>query len=85
MAVAEALKRGLPVAVTAGGAAGSLVTPEAGAVCPPGDHVNLSKALRRLIFGAALRHNIAEAAWQVGRTLPSWQMQAREFAQALVV
>jgi glycosyltransferase involved in cell wall biosynthesis len=85
MVVAEALKRGLPVAVTAGGAAGSLVTPEAGAVCPPGDHVNLSKALRRLIFGAALRHNIAEAAWQVGRTLPSWQMQAREFAQALVV
>jgi glycosyltransferase involved in cell wall biosynthesis len=85
MAVAEALKRGLPVAVTAGGAAGSLVTPEAGAVCPPGDHINLSKALRRLIFGAGLRRTIAEAAWQVGRSLPSWRTQAREFAQALVV
>ncbi len=35
MAVAEALKRGLPVAVTAGGAAGNLVTPEAGVVCHP--------------------------------------------------
>ncbi len=83
MAVAEALKRGLPVAVTAGGAAGSLVTPEAGVVCQPGDHINLSKALRRLIFDATLRHDMAEAAWQVGQTLPSWQTQAREFAQAL--
>ena len=36
MAIAEALKRGLPVAVSAGGAAGDLVTPEAGVVCPAG-------------------------------------------------
>jgi glycosyltransferase involved in cell wall biosynthesis len=83
MAIAEALKRGVPVAVTAGGAAGHLVAPEAGAVCPVGDHTNLSKALRRMIFGSALRRTMAEAAWQVGRTLPDWQTQAREFAQAL--
>ena len=70
MAVAEALKRGVPAAVTAGGAAGSLVTPESGVVCPAGDHTNLSKALRRLIFGTALRREMAEAAWQVGQTLP---------------
>jgi glycosyltransferase involved in cell wall biosynthesis len=83
MAIAEALKRGVPVAVTDGGAAGRLVTPEAGVVCPVGDRVNLSKALRRLIFGSALRRDMAEAAWQVGRTLPSWETQVREFAQAL--
>jgi glycosyltransferase involved in cell wall biosynthesis len=83
MAIAEALKRGVPVAVTAGGAAGHLVTPQAGAVCPVGDHTNLSKALRRMIFGAELRRTMAEAAWQVGQTLPDWQTQAREFAQAL--
>ena len=35
MVVAEALKRGVPVAVSAGGAAGSLVTAESGVVCPP--------------------------------------------------
>ena len=52
MAIAEALKRGVPVAVSAGGAAGNLVTPESGVVCPAGDHINLSKALRRMIFGA---------------------------------
>jgi glycosyltransferase involved in cell wall biosynthesis len=83
MAVAEALKRGLPVAVGGGGAATSLVPPEAGVVCQPGDHINLSKALRRLIFDATLRRDVAKAAWQVGQTLPSWQTQVGKFAQAL--
>ena len=83
MAIAEALKRGLPVVVSGGGAAGSLVPPEAGAVCQPGDHVNLSKALRRLIFDATLRHNVAEAAWRVGQTFPDWPTQVGRFAQAL--
>ena len=57
MAIAEALKRGVPVAVSAGGAAGNLVTPESGVVCPAGDHINLSKALRRMIFGTGLRRD----------------------------
>jgi glycosyltransferase involved in cell wall biosynthesis len=83
MAIAEALKRGVPVAVSAGGAAGNLVTPESGVVIPVGDHNNLSKALRRMIFGTTLRREMAEAAWQVGQTLPSWPTQVREFAQAL--
>jgi glycosyltransferase involved in cell wall biosynthesis len=83
MAVAEALKRGLPVAVGGGGATASLVPPEAGVVCHPGDHINLSKALRRLIFDATLRHGVAEAAYRVGQALPNWQTQAREFIQAL--
>jgi glycosyltransferase involved in cell wall biosynthesis len=83
MAIAEALKRGVPVAVTGGGAAGRLLTPEAGVVCPVGDQANLSKALRRLIFGKELRLGMAEAAWRVGQTLPSWRNQVREFAQAL--
>jgi glycosyltransferase involved in cell wall biosynthesis len=84
MAVAEALKRGLPIAVCSGGAAGALVTAEAGVSVPPGDHINLSKALRRLIFGSRLRHVMAEAAWQVGQSLPDWRTQARVFAEALV-
>jgi glycosyltransferase involved in cell wall biosynthesis len=83
MAIAEALKRGVPVAVSDGGAAGHLVTLEAGVVCPVGDQVNLSKALRRMIFGDDLRRGMAEAAWQVGQTLPGWHTQVREFVQAL--
>jgi glycosyltransferase involved in cell wall biosynthesis len=83
MVVAEALKRGLPVAVTAGGAAGALVGPEAGVVCPVGDQDQLSKALRRLIFSCELRQDMAEVAWQTGQALPSWQTQAALFAASL--
>ena len=83
MVVAEALKRGLPVVVTSGGAAGALVSPQAGVVCQPGDVVTLSKSLRRLIFDVELRREAAEAAWQIGQSLPGWDTQARAFAAAL--
>jgi glycosyltransferase involved in cell wall biosynthesis len=83
MAVAEALKRGLPVAVCAGGAAATLVEPEAGVVCEPGDQVQLSKALRRLIFSPSLRAEMGEVAWQVGQKLPHWDTQAQEFSKNL--
>jgi hypothetical protein len=43
----------------------------------------LSKALRRLIFDASLRADMAESAWQVGRALPSWSDQAVKLAAAL--
>jgi glycosyltransferase involved in cell wall biosynthesis len=83
MAIAEALKRGLPVAVTGGGAAGALVTPESGIVCPPGDDAALARALRRVMFDVALRREMAEAAWRVGEGLPDWPVQADAFAAAL--
>lgn len=83
MAVAEALKRGLPVAVTAGGAAAALVDAEAGVVCEPGDIEQYSKALRRLIFGAGLRREMGDVAWRVGQSLPGWDQQARLLAEAL--
>jgi glycosyltransferase involved in cell wall biosynthesis len=83
MAVAEAMKRGLPVAVTAGGAAAALVAPEAGVVCQPGDTEQYSKALRRLIFAPGLRSEMANAAWQIGQTLPSWEAQSRRFCEAI--
>jgi glycosyltransferase involved in cell wall biosynthesis len=83
MVIAEALKRGLPVAICGGGAAGALVTPDTGVVCPPGDIDQLSKALRRLIFDTGLRADLAESAWNFGQTLPGWQDQANSFAAAL--
>ncbi len=82
MVIAEALKRGLPVAVCNGGAAGALVAPETGAVCPVGDVTQLSRSLRRMIFDTALRASLAEAAWQAGQRLPDWPEQARAFAAA---
>ena len=83
MAIAEALKRGIPVAVTAGGSAGALVTPLSGVVCAPGDEVSLSKSLRRMIFDHDLRQALADAAWKESRALPDWTAQARAFAEAI--
>lgn len=83
MVIAEALKRGLPVVVTKGGAAGDLLTPDAGLACPVGDRDQLSKSLRRMIFGAELRRDIADEAWKLGQALPSWADQAALFASAL--
>ena len=80
--VAEALRRGLPVAVANGGAAAELVGPEVGVVVHPGDHDGLSKAMRRVIFDTALRADMAQAAWQLGRALPDWPTQAAKFAEA---
>jgi glycosyltransferase involved in cell wall biosynthesis len=83
MAFTEALRRGLPVAVTAVGAAPLLLPPDAGVICQPGDRDTLSKAMRRLIFSPELRHDMAEAAWRTGQTLPSWETQIGRFADAL--
>ncbi len=83
MAITEALRRGLPVAVTDGGAAGAMIRPEYGTVCPVDDVVQLSKTLRRLIFDTRLRSLMADAAWEFGQTLPDWPEQAALFATIL--
>jgi glycosyltransferase involved in cell wall biosynthesis len=83
MAIAEALKRGLPVAITKGGAAGALVPMMGGVACEVGDLVTYSKSLRRVIFDKPLRADMAEAAWQAGQALPGWATQARLFADAI--
>lgn len=82
-AVAEALRRGIPVVVTDGGEAGALVPAEAGAVCSVDDPATFGKCLRRLLFDHALRADMAEAAWQAGQQLPSWRQQAQAFAAIL--
>ena len=83
MAVAEAVRRGLPLAVTNGAAATEVIPPEGSVIVETGDHVQLSKALRRLIFSVPLRHELAEAAWQAGRTFQTWADQGRRFADLL--
>lgn len=83
VAIAEAMRRGLAVAVTNVGAVPALVGPRAGVVCVPGDVEQLSKAMRRLIFDRALQRDMAEAAWQSGQSLPSWNEQAACLAAVL--
>lgn len=70
-ATAAAMKRGLPVVIAGCAKSAPAIVPEAGAVAPPGDHAQLAKALRRMIFDRELRASMAEAAWQAGQKLPT--------------
>ena len=81
--VAEALRRGLPLAVTDFCANAVGATHAAAITAAPGDAEALSKGLRRMIFDAALRRYMADAAWSAGQALPTWEAQARAFAAAL--
>ena len=81
--IAQALRHGLPVAVTAGGAAAEILAPDYSVVAPVGDAVQLSKAMRRIIFDPALRADMADAAWRAGQLLPSWADQAAIFVGAV--
>ncbi len=83
VATAEALRRGLPVAVTSVGAVPVMVAPDAGVVCAVGDTEQMSKAMRRLIFDRPLRADIAAAAWQSSRDMPGWDTQAGQLADVL--
>jgi glycosyltransferase involved in cell wall biosynthesis len=83
MVAAEALARGLPVAITAGGAIADVVPVEASVVSPPGDVVSFTKGLRRLIFDGALRADMAAAAWHAGQRLPRWPERAAAFLAEL--
>lgn len=80
-AVNQALRQGMPVAVTT--AVAMAVTPACGVVVPVGDAVQLSKAIRRIIFDPALRADMADAAWRIGQTLPGWPEQAARFVEAV--
>ena len=83
MAVAEALARGLPLALTAGGALADLAPRDAAVICPPGDHNSLSRAIRRPIYDAGLREVMSDAAWRAGQRLPRWSDRAAAFAREI--
>ncbi len=78
--IAEAMRRGLPVAAMAGG---GMVPSAAGCVCAPDDEVTLSRSLRRMIFDTVLRAEMADASWKAGQALADWNAQARLFLAAI--
>jgi glycosyltransferase involved in cell wall biosynthesis len=83
MAAAEAMARGLPLAITAGGAIADIVPEDAAVVAAVDDHNALSRAMRRPIFDTGLRAAMAEASWRAGQALPRWPDRAAAFLKAL--
>ena len=83
MAAAEAMARGLPLALCKGGALAELMPEGAGVASPPGDSDSLSRALRRVIYDAPLRARMARASWEAGQALPRWEDRAAAFAAEL--
>lgn len=82
-AVAEALRRGIPIVVTDAADPGKLVPASAGAVVPLDDIATFGKCLRRLLFDRDLRHDMADAAWRTGQQLPDWRTRAQSFLATL--
>lgn len=84
MVLAEAMARGLPIICTTGGAASETVPDSAAIKVPPGDIDALSRALADAMGDKKLRGRLADASWEAGRQLPTWQETARRVAAALL-
>ncbi len=83
MVLADALRRGLPMICTTGGAAADTVPDGAALKIPPGDTEALAAALRNLLAAPAARRRLADAAYAAGLGLPSWNDTAAQVARAL--
>ena len=83
MVFAEAIARGLPIVACVAGAVTETVPPATGVLVPPDDPRALAEALRRLLSGHDARKRLGDAAWQHGKTLPSWETTAARVGEAL--
>lgn len=84
MVIAEAMARGLPIVTTAGGAAADTAHSSAALHVQPGNTSEMTAALRRALTDKRLRDNLADAAWEIGRTLPTWHETARRIAAVVL-
>ena len=84
MVIAEAMARGLPIVTTTGGAAADTAHSSAAIHVQPGNTAEMSAALRRALLDKKLRDGLADAAWEIGRTLPTWHETARRIAAVVL-
>ena len=83
MAFSEALSYGLPIVATTAGAIPHTVGPGAGMLVAPGDTGALCRALTAVLDGSALRKRMADAAWSMGNSLPTWREASQLFSDEL--
>jgi glycosyltransferase involved in cell wall biosynthesis len=84
MVLAEAMARGLPIVLAAGGAAADTAGDAAALHVEAGNVPELTSALSRALTDKKLRDRLADAAWDAGRTLPTWHETARRFAAVIL-
>ncbi len=84
MVLAEAMARGIPIVCTTGGAAAETVPDAAALKMPPGDVEALTRALRTALTEKRVRARLADASWEAGRALPTWNETARRIAAAIL-
>lgn len=83
MVFCEAIAHGLPIVGTNAGAIPETVPAGVGVLVPSDDVSALARALRRVIEDRGARREMAAAAREAARTLPTWQDSAKTFARAL--
>jgi glycosyltransferase involved in cell wall biosynthesis len=83
MAFAEALRHGLPIIGTTGGAIPEVVPEAAGLLTAPGDAPQLAAAMRAILTDSSLRKSLADGAHQASKALPSWYETASVFASVV--
>lgn len=84
MVLAEAMARGLPIITGAGGAAAETAGEAAALHVEPGNVRALTVALQKALTDKKLRDSLADAAWEAGRTLPTWHETARRMAAVIL-
>ncbi|MEP9365774.1 glycosyltransferase family 4 protein [Xanthobacter sp. VNH20] len=81
--LAEAMRQGLPMICTTGGAANETVPDRAALKVPPGDVEALAGALRICLLSPRERRRLADMAFAAGQMLPDWDRTAELIAGAL--
>ncbi len=84
MVLAEAMARGLPIVCTTGGAASETVPDGAAVKVAPGDAPALKTAIEKVLSDKKLRARMADASWEMGRTLPPWTETTRRIAAVVM-
>lgn len=84
MVLGEAMARGLPIICTTGGAAAETVPEGAAIKVPPGDVDALNRVIDSLLDDRKQRRKLADASWEAGRKLPTWNETARRVAAVIM-
>ena len=84
MVLAEAMARGLPIICTTGGAASETVPDAAALKVAPGNSTALTAAIEKALGDKKLRARLADASWEMGRTLPPWTETTRRIAAVVM-